>query len=751
MLTEVLSKFEGYVLLAGILSLLPIFIPADYNLQNSLLEDSIISDASRLIFAATSGFSIPLCTYFLMEYTCPIAVKIALPRFVLICCLAIPPIILICATASRSAMDYYQPGILYVVLTTMQRIFAYGISFSMLQRYLSGSLPTLAMGGLIALLLLIEACDVSGLATGLISLRQLAVALYYIFSIIPIVSLVAYIGYGIYDTIEIQRPVKYFFLSMPDTERLAVSMAVLVVLHIIGQLAVTSPLYIEDFSAANIIPSYLLTSIFIVIVLLVPSRLVLGKVFQLEKELEQRRVFVRHISHEIRTPLNTVSVGLSLLESKLKSIHEFTALEISRDAQQACSTAVNILTGILDYEKLGASVMTIEQEWVRPLRYLQDIIKPFLMQAKLKKLTVNFGPAQYSEINNPVYKVHIDRQKMGQVIRNFISNALKFSPEGSAIDIWARVKRGTGGTALRLEFIDRGPGISDANQRKVFNDIVQFNANELQGGGGSGIGLWVSKKIVDLHGGRVGLISKEGQGCTFFLELALIEEARAGSLNNEVSSRERPLSRLSMSIFQHSHRQSSAVFPTTSDQPTGVSISEKLARGPSLRGAGGPSQRGIGAHQLRILVTDDSAMNRKMMARLVNSVGHSSVEAGDGQQCLDMYVASIEENKPFDVVLLDRHMPVMCGKTASSTLRSMGYQGVIIGVTGDAIPADIDEFIANGANAVLVKPIQPADLDRTLKALLKANAWTSPGDNIHSSNITAIRAHDVASASRLST
>ena len=81
---------------------------------------------------------------------------------------------------------------------------------------------------------------------------------------------------------------------------------------------------------------------------------------------------------------------------------------------------------------------------------------------------------------------------------------------------------------LRIEVRDSGYGIAPENQHKVFNEIVQFHANTQQGGGGSGLGLWISKKIVELHGGRVGLVSEgEGRGCTFFCELPLFEVEEA--------------------------------------------------------------------------------------------------------------------------------------------------------------------------------------------------------------------------------
>jgi signal transduction histidine kinase len=100
-------------------------------------------------------------------------------------------------------------------------------------------------------------------------------------------------------------------------------------------------------------------------------------------------------------------------------------------------------------------------------------------------------------------------------LRNFVSNAIKFTPPNGKVSINMKILRydseEAGSEMLQVEVVDSGHGISLENQRKVFNEIVQFHANTQQGGGGSGLGLWISKKIVDLHGGRVGLFS-EGEG-----------------------------------------------------------------------------------------------------------------------------------------------------------------------------------------------------------------------------------------------
>ena len=109
---------------------------------------------------------------------------------------------------------------------------------------------------------------------------------------------------------------------------------------------------------------------------------------------------------------------------------------------------------------------------------------------------------------------------------------------------------------------------------------------------------------------------------------------------------------------------------------------------------------------IRVLVVDDSAMNRKMMIRgILKRVGLID-EAEDGAVAVEKMTASLASRTPYDIVFLDYQMPVMDGPTAAKEMRRLGYKGKIIGVTGNALPEDIATFISQGVNQVLLKPVQ---------------------------------------------
>ena len=121
----------------------------------------------------------------------------------------------------------------------------------------------------------------------------------------------------------------------------------------------------------------------------------------------------------------------------------------------------------------------------------------------------------------------------------------------------------------------------------------------------------------------------------------------------------------------------------------------------------------------RVLLVDDSALNRKMMNRLLTRKGYTCYEAEDGTDAVDMVAASIAPSSTlsYDLIIMDNIMPKLSGPLATTSIRTMGYIGVVIGVTGNALPEDINEFRSHGADAVLSKPLDLSDFETTLRGL----------------------------------
>ena len=393
-------------------------------------------------------------------------------------------------------------------------------------------------------------------------------------------------------------------------------------------------------------------------------------------------------------------MGLELIENRLRDLNITIPSDIFEDMSEtknSISTAVDILNDLLDYEKLESGLMTLDKSPADPIAFLQETARPFLLGAANKgvRLKILSGPRAAEEraiIGGRV--VVIDEKKISQVLRNFLSNAIKFTPHGGDIEVKieivmedllsavnTKLQRGRSIFPLhaarvepyeeledtvfvRFRVIDSGFGISPENQSKVriawilryfrslcilkvFREIVQFEAKAQQGGGGSGIGLWISKKIVELHGGRVGLVSEgKGKGCEFFFDLELKPRPADMPPTSQISSVDRTQSTVVVHDLAARHelmkleeRRSQIIQCLSGD----AAIPERASRS-SSSGA-------VVFEQLRILVVDDSAPTRKMAIRLLSGCNCRCFEAADGDEAVEK--VRLSQDGEYDVVLME--------------------------------------------------------------------------------------------------
>ena len=392
-------------------------------------------------------------------------------------------------------------------------------------------------------------------------------------------------------------------------------------------------------------------------------------------------------------------MGLELLQRRLdKEQVDPEVVEIVGSLRESCSTAVEILNELLQYEKIEAGLMTLEKESIYPLPFILKACSPFLIQAQQKGIELSILTHEMEHATSTFlrhWKVSIDQSKMSQVLRNFCSNAIKFTESGGKVDVTATlVEEYEGPTFLRIEVKDSGFGIAPENQHKVFNEVVQFHANKLQGGGGSGFGLVISKRIVDLHGGRIGLFSEgEGTGCTFFVDIL--------AWRTDVDTTDYNL------FLTAGERRSTG---TDGKGDKGESP-DKLPAGQTVTKI---FQQESNAKTLTVLIVDDSGTNRKMTRKMLEYLGHKVLEADDGDTAIETYKTCIADSAVPDMILLDNHMPRMRGPEAATMLRRLGYVGYIAALTGDASDDDKEHFIDSGADVVLVKPINSDVIKRII-------------------------------------
>ena len=223
--------------------------------------------------------------------------------------------------------------------------------------------------------------------------------------------------------------------------------------------------------------------------------------------------------------------------------------------------------------------------------------------------------------------------------------------------------------SVRISVTDSGAGLSPDQLAHICSEGVQFNANELQAGGGSGLGLYISKGLAEQHGGSLTVASEGlGKGATFTLEL--------------------PVRRSHFITVQHTNYSSDSTMCESASTDETRPPEEPPVRRP-----------------LNVLIVDDATSNRKLLMRILTAKGYACTGAEDGQQGIDVYQRLEAAGTHVDAIVMDFEMPVMNGPTATKAIRDLGCTCFIAGVTGNILPQDVDYFRAQGANTVIAKPL----------------------------------------------
>jgi len=457
------------------------------------------------------------------------------------------------------------------------------------------------------------------------------------------------------------------------------------------------------------------------------------KEFQSKKQLlDAKRHFVRYVSHEVRTPLNSVCMGLTLIQEEIAATLGFASgNELKRnfltdspssmpssidknirrwfvsvqDVLDAAEVSVNVLNDMLNYDKIERGELKLELTVVKIWRLIQETVDEFRMAAAKKSHKFDFcfvtldgaRKGRLQDLPSRMRRQGVigDDIRLKQVLRNLLSNAIKFTPEEGSISVRAVLKPGpsvskektfkvkTGdkirvnvADVLQVEVEDTGAGMSPEQLTKLYTAGTQFNKNKLQGGQGSGLGLFITNGIVKQHEGTLEATSSGlGLGTTFSLRLPLY---------------------CSVSISGPS------VTPS-SDMVTHKTFFSSLATSAVEANEKRP---------MRLLIVDDVLSNRKLLSRLLSHHGHQCDLAGDGEEAIRMITEALEAAVPYHSILLDYEMPVMNGPDAAKEMRRRKFEPCfIIGVTGNMLPDDVNYFRECGANAVLAKPFQYAKVE----------------------------------------
>ena len=357
--------------------------------------------------------------------------------------------------------------------------------------------------------------------------------------------------------------------------------------------------------------------------------------------------FLANMTHELRTPLNAI-VGFSglLKRSTNLTAEDAHKVELVSDASEALLQVVN---DVLDFSKLEAGAFEFDRHPFDPRQIAESTLALLADQAAAKDLTLSVS-AEGSE--GPLLG---DVARLRQVLLNFASNAIKFTPSG-VVDILVRQQDDGEARRLRIEVRDSGIGIPADQMEHIFERFTQADASVSRQFGGTGLGLAICKRIIESLGGQIGVESTVGAGSTFWFEISL--PAALGLMS-----------------------------------PQDVADAPSAALNPALR----------------LLVVDDNAVNRELICSLLAPFELDIATAEDG-------VAAIEAvlRAPFDVILMDVQMPNMDGLTATRRIRSeldgLASRIPIIAMTANVLPDQVARCLEAGMDDHLGKPINPHDL-----------------------------------------
>ena len=361
--------------------------------------------------------------------------------------------------------------------------------------------------------------------------------------------------------------------------------------------------------------------------------------------------FLANMSHEIRTPLNAI-INMNYFISQTKLTTE--QYNLVNKIKNASNSLLNIIDDILDFSKIEAGKLEIEKINFDINQLLSNVITIVEIKAQEKGLYFEIT----KKIDDEVF--YGDPFRIEQILINLINNAIKFTHKGS-IEIYIEQKNND---LVRFNVKDTGIGISQSNLQKLFKSFSQADGSTTRKYGGSGLGLTISKQLVELMDGSIGVDSKKGVGSLFYFELVL----QKGDEN-----------KIEKTIRQE-------LLPYTNAEL------EKLKNS-------------------NILLVEDNEINIEIIERFLSFSGVIIENAFNGQDAVDIY--KLNPNK-YDLILMDIQMPIMDGIEATKIIKSINPDAIIIALTADVMKEDIEKTKEVGMVGYLKKPLDSNDFLNTV-------------------------------------
>jgi signal transduction histidine kinase/CheY-like chemotaxis protein len=360
--------------------------------------------------------------------------------------------------------------------------------------------------------------------------------------------------------------------------------------------------------------------------------------------------FLANMSHEIRTPMNGV---IGMTDLALDNAQDPTQREYLRIAKSSAQSLLVILNDVLDFSKIEAGKLNIETVAFPVANTVEEALMALRERATQKGLSLecNLQPGLPLEVNG-------DPVRLRQILTNLCDNAIKFTSQGG-VYVSVQSSQQDDGHVLHFSVRDTGIGIAPDKQKSVFEAFTQADTSTTRHFGGTGLGLTICVRLVDLMGGALWLDSVAGMGSTFHFTLPA-----------------------------------------------------KTAKPPASQPCQSTRQASPATRTLQVLLVEDHPINQKLATTLLTKWGHHVRLAQNGREAVDMFAT-----QPWDIVLMDMQMPVMGGLEATRLIRASeppGQHTPIVAMTANVMESDREATKLAGMDGHFAKPFTAASLKETL-------------------------------------
>lgn len=380
-----------------------------------------------------------------------------------------------------------------------------------------------------------------------------------------------------------------------------------------------------------------------------------------EKANKAKSEFLANMSHEIRTPINGIvgMIDLTLMNDLTKEQSDNLIT-----AKSCANSLLNVINDILDFSKMEAGKLSIKNTNFNIKKFLDEVTKAHYVRVNEKNLELLYTFSS----NLPQYLVG-DPNRLQQILNNLINNAIKFTEQGEIL-VEVR-KKVTKGDRIELQFSvkDTGIGISQENMKLLFKSFSQVDSSNTRKYGGTGLGLVISKQLVEMMEGSMWVESEEGKGSTFYFSIPFTIGCRP---------------------------EDKPVLPIIERKETG---------------------------DKKILIVEDDTVNQRIISRVLMEKGYQIDIANHGLEAIKLYKV-----KSYDAILMDVQMPVMDGVEATRLIREYEHgdqHTPIIVMTAHALYGDKEKFLSLGFDQYIAKPIQLEGMLHTLDQVLLPSTQVS--------------------------